>query len=45
MTHVSVYDYTDESTRDEALEAAAAAVKDGKLIVLPTDTEIGRAHV
>ena len=41
MTHVSVYDYTDESTRDEALEAAAAAVKDGKLIVLPTDTVYG----
>lgn len=41
MTHVSVYDYTDESTRDEALEAAATAVKDGKLIVLPTDTVYG----
>lgn len=41
MTHVSVYDYTDESTRDEALEAATAAVKDGKLIVLPTDTVYG----
>lgn len=41
MTHVSVYDYTDESTRGEALEAAATAVKDGKLIVLPTDTVYG----
>ncbi|MCT1866470.1 L-threonylcarbamoyladenylate synthase [Dermabacter sp. p3-SID358] len=41
MTHVSVYDYTDESTRDEALEAAATAVKDGHLIVLPTDTVYG----
>ncbi len=41
MRHVSVYDYTDESTRDEALEAAATAVKDGKLLVLPTDTVYG----
>lgn len=41
MRHVSVYDYTDESTREAALEAAATAVKDGKLLVLPTDTVYG----
>jgi tRNA threonylcarbamoyl adenosine modification protein (Sua5/YciO/YrdC/YwlC family) len=38
---VSVYDTQDESTREEALEAARAAVKDGDLIVLPTDTVYG----
>jgi L-threonylcarbamoyladenylate synthase len=38
---VSVYDTQNESTRQDALEKAAEAIKDGKLIVLPTDTVYG----
>ncbi|GAB2545911.1 L-threonylcarbamoyladenylate synthase [Brachybacterium huguangmaarense] len=38
---MSVYDTKSEDGRDEALDAAVAAVRDGKLIVLPTDTVYG----
>lgn len=38
---MSVHDSTNPETRDEALETAVAAVRDGKLIVLPTDTVYG----
>jgi L-threonylcarbamoyladenylate synthase len=38
---VSVYDTQNESTRQDALDKAAEAIKDGKLIVLPTDTVYG----
>ncbi|MFC0673418.1 L-threonylcarbamoyladenylate synthase [Brachybacterium hainanense] len=38
---MSVYDTQNEETRPGALEAAVSAVRDGKLIVLPTDTVYG----
>lgn len=38
---MSVYDTQNEDSRPGALEAAVAAVRDGKLIVLPTDTVYG----
>lgn len=38
---MSVHDTKNPDTRDAALEAATAAVRDGKLIVLPTDTVYG----
>lgn len=36
-----VYDVTNEQQREEHLRAAAAAVSDGKLVILPTDTVYG----
>lgn len=36
-----VFDLSSESSRNESLEAAKAAIDDGKLIVLPTDTVYG----
>ncbi|TQM95962.1 translation factor SUA5 [Ornithinimicrobium humiphilum] len=36
-----LYDCTDPQARTEAVEAAAAAVRDGKVVVLPTDTVYG----
>lgn len=38
---MSVYDTIQEDKRDEALETAVTAVRDGRLIVLPTDTVYG----
>ncbi|MBK0330366.1 threonylcarbamoyl-AMP synthase [Brachybacterium sp. MASK1Z-5] len=38
---MSVYDTTNEATRDEGLQAAQDALSDGGLIVLPTDTVYG----
>jgi tRNA threonylcarbamoyl adenosine modification protein (Sua5/YciO/YrdC/YwlC family) len=38
-----VYDCTDPRGREEGLEAAAAAIADGKLVLLPTDTVYGVA--
>lgn len=38
---MSVYDTQNELTRESALDAAAQAVRDGGLIVLPTDTVYG----
>ncbi|MCT1557359.1 L-threonylcarbamoyladenylate synthase [Helcobacillus massiliensis] len=38
---MSVYDIRDEGSRDEAVEAATAAVRAGELVVLPTDTVYG----
>lgn len=38
---MSVYDYQDEQAREDSLEAAHAAIREGKLIVLPTDTVYG----
>jgi len=38
---VSVHDTQNEDSRPEAIEAAVAAVRDGRLIVLPTDTVYG----
>lgn len=38
---MSVYDTQNETTRDGALQAAADAVRAGRLIVLPTDTVYG----
>ncbi|PWH05390.1 threonylcarbamoyl-AMP synthase [Brachybacterium endophyticum] len=38
---MSVYDTRDETTRDDALQAAHDAIRDGLLIVLPTDTVYG----
>ena len=35
------YDCTDPDQRSRAVAAAAAAVKNGKLVVLPTDTVYG----
>lgn len=38
---MSVYDTQSDDTRDESLQAATDAVRDGRLIVLPTDTVYG----
>lgn len=38
---MSVHDTRDDDTREQALEAAVEAVRDGRLIVLPTDTVYG----
>lgn len=38
---MSVHDTQNEDSRPEAIEAAVAAVRDGRLIVLPTDTVYG----
>ncbi|MBV7432639.1 threonylcarbamoyl-AMP synthase [Dermabacteraceae bacterium TAE3-ERU5] len=38
---MSVYDCRDEKGRAEGIAAATAAIRDGKLIVLPTDTVYG----
>lgn len=38
---MSVFDTSSEESREEALDAAVTAVRDGKLIVLPTDTVYG----
>ncbi len=38
---MSVYDYLNEDTREESLDAATSAIREGKLIVLPTDTVYG----
>ncbi len=38
---MSVHDTKNDETREEALEAAVQAIRDGKLIVLPTDTVYG----
>lgn len=38
---MSVYDTQSESIRDEAISAAVNAVREGRLIVLPTDTVYG----
>lgn len=38
---MSVYDYSNEAKREEAIDAAVTSVRDGRLIVLPTDTVYG----
>lgn len=38
---MSVHDTRDETTRDAAIDAAVTALRDGRLIVLPTDTVYG----
>jgi L-threonylcarbamoyladenylate synthase len=38
-----VYDCSDPDARTAGLDAAAAAIADGKLVLLPTDTVYGVA--
>ena len=38
---MSVFNYADEAERENALVSTTQAVRDGKLVVLPTDTVYG----
>ncbi len=38
---MSVFNYADEAERENALDSTTQAVRDGKLVVLPTDTVYG----